>query len=163
MISFKNPFKKEEDSGFQLDEYSLPSLNDSSNPSQGIGNNNSDLPTLPENNSFNTGQTPSLNDETNPYNTGLNNSLPSSFESQTPQFNNSNLDNSSSNSLHNDISKAKMETIEAKLSLMDARQSAMEQKINMIYEMILNEVSPETKKKLKLKSMMDSLRDAENN
>jgi hypothetical protein len=173
MISL-NPFKKKEDDGFKLDEYSLPSLGDDSQTSN--SNTSSELPSLGESNAF--GNT-SMNSSNFGDNASSSNSFNPSYESQSqgipgisdpiPSSFNSTLVEShiqeqpqeiSNSSLHQDIAKAKMETIATKLELMEARQQSMDQKLEQIYQMLAMEISPETKKRLKIKSMMDSIKDS---
>ena len=55
---------------------------------------------------------------------------------------------------HKALSSSKLDTIEAKVTLIDARIMAMEQKIELMFQMISNEVSDETKRKYKVESMM---------
>lgn len=178
MISF-NPFKKKEDDGFKLDDYSLPSLGESmpaentqpsfdspnslpsldGSPQSGVDfpqKNNSSI----SNNSISSSQEiPSMatsNDMSVP---GISSSMPSSF---SPTDVNEEAQGSSpvKGDFSQDLTKAKLDTIATKIELMEARQQAMNQKIEQIYEMLAMEVSPETKKRLKIKSMMDNIRDS---
>ena len=137
-----NPFKKKEE-GFSLDDYSLPSL---SNSSQFDNSNKSFDPVSNLSDQELINQTPKFEE---------NNFSQSSFSNM--QNNNSNQ-NFSTESHSHDLTKAKLETIEAKVSLMDARMSSMEQKLELIYQMLSLEVSQDTKNKLKIDSMMQNIR-----
>lgn len=177
MISL-NPFKKKEDEGFKLDEYSLPSLGDDMSSSNTIPEN-SELPSLGDSNAFGSSGVDqnSMSFNSNPVSSDLSNSsnqtsfdtsgtpgitssLPSSFTSTPVESHTQMTPEAEGNaSLQQDIAKAKMETIATKIELIEARQHSMEQKLEQIYQMLAMEVSPETKKRLKIKSMMDSIKD----
>lgn len=166
MISL-NPFKKKEDDGFKLDEYSLPSLGE--NPvsqeqtSSSLSNSISSISPLPDSSSplpsLNSSSLPALDSSSDQQQgtPGISSPLPSSFDSKPIESHVEEVQDTSS--FHNDLTKAKLETIATKLELMEARQHAMDQKVEQIYQMIAMEVSPETKKRLKIKSMMDNLRE----
>ena len=138
-----NPFKKK-DEGFSLDDYSLPSLNNSINKNE---INNDNVSDLSDEQLIN--QTPKFEEN--------------SFS--TPAFNNSQYqnnfqeNNNNNNNNNNDLTKAKLETIETRVSLIDVRMSSIEQKLEMIYQMLSLEISDETKKKLKIQSMMDNIKE----
>lgn len=60
--------------------------------------------------------------------------------------------------LQADFSRAKLETIEAKVTLMDARLASIEQKIEFLSQLVMNGVSDETKRKFNVEQMMKGLR-----
>lgn len=150
-----NPFKKNDEKEFKLNEHDLPSLNDSpgigkssdfgisepnlagsSNSLGGLGSmNNSSSPPMPE---PSYGSIDSWNDASS---------------GKKPEMNNSN-----DGSTHNEISKSKLETIETKVTLIDTRLSSIEQKIELMYQLISSEVSEETKRKFKVNSMMKEIK-----
>ena len=171
-----NPFNKKKDE-FKLDDIKLPSLNDTSDsdfnlPStsndntNSFSNNNNDL-NLP-NNDFNMGSTPSedfsspnLESSNNvpdfnntPANSNINPMLQSNSSPIEPT---NNIDNNHNNQ-HQEITRAQIETMMSKLTLLDARQQNMEQKLDLVYQIILNEVSEDTKRKLNIDNMMNSIR-----
>jgi len=136
-----NPFKKKDD-GFKLDETSLPSLNDSNNISPSLNSNNLDVEeSFPE---------PSF---TNSSVISNNTVLGSSFSSQ-PNSINENINNN----LHNDLIKTKIDSLESKINLIEVKISNMDQKLETIYQLILNEVSEETRRKFKVDSMMKNIK-----
>jgi len=150
-----NPFKKKENS-FKLDEYSVPSLNESKN--QGFSNNGNlsssslgeEMPSnisnsgLPEssnqygviNNDIQTmNQANPIISGSNPINSGVG-----------PISNNSQTINSNSD----ELLKVKLDNLDNKLSLLENKFLNLEQKIDLIYNLILNEVSEETKRKISM-------------
>ncbi|MDA3855568.1 MAG: hypothetical protein PF569_04880 [Candidatus Woesearchaeota archaeon] len=175
-----NPFKKKENE-FKLDDYELPSLGDSTpnneelmqspfptNPSLETTqqNNPSEIPnsipsqTNSHENSFNeeeylkNGNTQAQQQFSNPY---MNTQLNTPQENQQQDYNNNNQ-NSNTQNLHNDITKAKLDSIESRVTLMDSKLSSIEQKLEILTKLIMEEVSEETKRKLKLDNMMDKVR-----
>jgi len=56
------------------------------------------------------------------------------------------------------ISKAKLEAMDSKVTLIDARLSSIEQKLELLTRLILEEVSDETKRKLNIQSMTKSFK-----
>jgi len=54
--------------------------------------------------------------------------------------------------------KTKIDSLESKTNLIEAKISNVENKLEMIYQILLEEISDETKKKLKLSSMMSKIR-----
>lgn len=166
-----NPFKKKDD-GFKLDDYSLPSLSESGD---GLPKNDlltasnlptGDLPNLdsnsPSSNPFsqdNSQQGKGPNSDLNPNTDNAFNSFnPMNNRISTPPTLPSASNSMNSDNFHNDIIKAKLETMESKISLMDARMANMEQKMEMIFQLIAAEVSDETKRKFKVKSMMNNIK-----
>lgn len=173
-MNFPNPFKKKEDD-FTLNEAELPSLSDSmsneSSPS-------SDFPSLPDigstpSSDLGSGYPPSsptpspeenvqglpgLSSQTNDFSSSP--SLPSSnpFDTSGSTSTPESSSGGANQDLHNEISRVKLETMDSKLVLMDARMAAMEQKLELIFQMISSEVSEETKRKLKVDSMMNKIR-----
>ena len=178
MISF-NPFKKKEDDGFKLDDYSLPSLGESmsaentqpsfdspnslpsldGSPQDGMSFPQESNSSIPNNNTLSSSQEiPSMDASNDISVPGISSPIPSSF---SPTDVNEEAQSSSPtiSDFSQDLTKAKLDTIATKMELMEARQQAMNQKIEQIYEMLAMEVSPETKKRLKVKSMMDSIKE----
>jgi hypothetical protein len=88
-------------------------------------------------------------------------STPSGIKSwNEPQTENkTSSENENNNDIHNQISKSKLDTIEAKVTLIDARIYSMEQKIELMFQMISSEVSEETRRKLKVDSMMKNIKE----
>jgi hypothetical protein len=153
-----NPFKKK-DTGFKLDESSLPSLSDikentpiaeniHTNSSPELNTNtNLNLPDLNTQNSMPIDETPiPVN---NPFETQNSFSGPMNLSEpqQTPIQN-----------MHNDIVKAKIDAMESKITLIDAKLSSIEQKLELLNKLILEEVSEDTKRKLKINSMMSNIK-----
>lgn len=129
-----NVFKKKENS-FSLDDYSLPNLNST----QSTSGNQTNLSNFSDSELIN--QTPKFEE--------------TSYSSPFNQYNQNNLNDVSSN---NDYNKAKIETMEAKISLIDAKISSIDNKLDVIYQILLNEISDETKRKMKLQNMMETLK-----
>jgi len=163
-MNFPNPFKKKEED-FTLNETELPSLSDSMPQSFDDNSNYSglDLPDLPSSPSM-----PSLDENVQPL-SGLS-SQTSSFGATQPEnpFATSSPSvpeqpvqqnqTGTNQDLHNEISRVKLETIDSKMILMDARLSAIEQKLELVFQMISSEVSEDTKRKLKVDSMMNRIK-----
>lgn len=151
-----NPFKKKEDYSFKLDDYSLPSLSESNTQSLDVGNEFS------PGNDFSSNQNQSNDFSMGNMNAG-NNFSTSSLASSNP-FPTQNTQpmmqetKSMDNNYHNDLSKAKLETIEAKTALIEARLSSMEHKLELIFQMLSHEVSDETRRKIKVDGMMNNFR-----
>lgn len=154
-----NPFKKKEDNEFKLDHMELPTIGDKNN----VGNENQvsepnlAVPQLPEMNSSNDNlalsnqgtdlsSNPTMDLNSNPF---ANNSIGN---------HNNETDLSANNNLHSEISKTKIDSLDSKVTLIDARLSNMEQKLEMIFQMISNEVSEDTKRKFKVDSMMKNIK-----
>jgi len=143
-----NPFKKK-DTGFNLDENPLPSLSDSSNfdsqnsPSLDSINSNTNSQI---DNSFDmsSSSTQVVNESTNPF-------------MQTPTTSNNSFNSNSNQDLHNDLIKTKIDSLEAKTNLIEAKISSMDQKLELIYKLLLEEVSEDTKRKFKVDSMMKNI------
>jgi len=170
-----NPFNKKKDE-FKLDDIKLPSLNDTSDsdfslPSSSnndLSLSNDNINSFSSNNDLNMSSTPS-NDFSSPNLTSNNNvpdfsSSPASSNINPMLQSNPSLDNNTNNTennsanQHQEITRAQIETMISKLTLLDARQQNMEQKLDLVYQIILNEVSEDTKRKLNIDSMMNSVR-----
>ena len=147
---FKNPFsKKNNDDGFQLDNYKIPSLADTNNKSS----NNSFSDKINENNNFDMAPPPEQPIPSYTNDTNLNGkdsylSKQSSFETMSQNLNSSSNNINKSGNDDIDLIKARIEGIEAKFVLMDAKISNVSQKLDIIYKILLEEVSEETKKKM---------------
>lgn len=167
-----------------MNDMELPSLGNNSNQ---FPENNSmgDMPQLPnldsenESDSTNLSNPQSNNFEQNIENTpGLSgmqemNSTPSF---QTPQnqpeinsnpnnpfTNESSVPNTStqtnqSQDLHNEISKAKLDTISSKMEVLEHRVSNIDNKLDLILKLIQAEVSTETKMKINIDEKMNQFR-----
>lgn len=147
-----NPFKKKkvEDNSYKLDEYSLPSISDQNKNSyeqtsqQGLSSTGTDAfnPTIPEH-----------RDSYDSYGSTTFQSgsamAPSSFESKQAYGN-------SSNSSNDEISRTKIEALEAKVSLIDAKLSTIDQKLEVIYQMLAAEISEDTRRRLNVQSMVEN-------
>jgi CCR4-NOT transcription complex subunit 7/8 len=178
-LSTLNPFKKKENE-FNLNESSLPSLgsNDNNRNNNNSSDFNSDLPPIPNSDFSNNNNNDFSQTENNDFNSFDDSSMTPSFSQPqpdsefkskfssdslvsepdlTPEINSSN-NNSHSSSHSQQLSNAQMETKLAKMNLIEMKLNSMESKIDMISQILLEEVSDETKKKLKLKSMMDRVR-----
>lgn len=161
-----NPFKKKED-GFSLDNYSLPTVKEQEKNQNPMGFDNS----LPNSNS-------NFGDMSSQSGTDNNSFLPpvqqpqqdqNSF-SQFPsndvnsQSNNFSQSNSRDPYVQQEISRTRLDTIEAKLSLIQSKMSNLENTLEKVYEMLSYEISDETKQKLNFKTLSSSARDKlENN
>jgi len=150
-----NPFKKKDD-GFKLEESSLPSLSESSDLNQ-----ESQVPNLESSTSFDSNPVQSGIDS-NPLGTpsvqpAINNSSPfNPIQDMTPS---ASMNNPSSNQdLHNDLIKTKIDSLDSRTALIEAKINSVDQKLNVIYQMLQAEISDETKKKLKLDSMMGRIK-----
>ena len=184
-MNFPNPFKKKEDKEFKLNQDELPSLgqNDDFNTSS----NNS----LSNNNMFNTSAFPA-SQPTSEYDSSssqgfesslssnnlnstevsedLNNSFSQSNAPQTDAFSlqpvssSSIPQNSSSSdsavSVHHDLNRSQMETTIAKITLLEAKLSSIEQKLDVVLKVLAEEVSEETQRKIKVKHMMDTIKNS---
>ena len=166
-----NPFKKKDDMDFKLNDTQLPSLSESSGDlpkSEGISEPNSSTPELPRlpslggsNNSVpNLSSPPKMASLTEAEDNGeLVGVAPNPIKSwENPDMTPQNEPSGSSGDHHKALSNSKLDTIEAKVTLIDARMMAMEQKIELIFQMISNEVSDETKRKYKVESMMKNFK-----
>ncbi len=177
-----NPFKKKDD--FNLDEMSLPSLSDIGNNSS--ANSLPDLNNLPNsndnsfdttNNEINSNMSGSLGnpneinssmgnptvnsnqEQTNPFADNLSSDNKfNALVNTTPTFSQNNQQLNQTDVIQTDIIKSKLESIEAKSQLTEVRLSTIEQKIEIIYQMLLNEISDDTKQKLNINNMMNSIR-----
>lgn len=156
-----NPFKKKDDfSSFKLDEESLPSMTEQNTGMSSYQNGSSDDYGMPNFDNVKTEQSFNSNPvSTNP--TSL--SAPSNpFASSSSPFTSSSMpvqsSNESNSSLHNDLAKAKLEMIESKVALIDAKIANMDHKIDMIYQLILSEVSDETKARFNVGNALNSLK-----
>jgi tRNA A-37 threonylcarbamoyl transferase component Bud32 len=111
-------------------------------------NNSSSLPTNPVSttpeNSFS-----ESNNFDNPFNNPQQNNQ---MQHQVEQ-------NNTNDNLHKDITKAKIETIESRITLIDAKLASIDQKLEIITKLIQEEVSEETKRKLNVQSMMGNIKD----
>lgn len=167
-------FKKKKEDDFSLNENSLPSLSDSHSIKNQHEMSNSDMPSFPPQNGSENSN--SLNSDssmsTSPIPEGIqqdvggfnmpksenNNSL---NNDTTPSFS-SNNDSIGVKNPHNEINdgviKAKLESVDNRTELIEARLSAMEQKLEFIYQMISHEVSDETKQKLKVRDMVNDIK-----
>ena len=158
------PFFKKKKENFSFDdEPNLPSLSDveSSEPPKNFDSNlgkelNHGLGELPKNAFVSTDDysDSSLEKENESFSSNMNSFGPSSYKKS------SNEDDSNKNSIPSDnrLLNAKIETIEAKLSLAQANIATIEHKIDMIYKMVVLEISDETRKTLRLNEMRDSLK-----
>lgn len=151
-----NPFKKK-DNEFKLDELELPSMSENNEESTNpiINGANLNNQTFPTQNSTETN--PMSSQEEFPVNNNPSPEFPNPFTNNNQNQNN-NQDNSQMQNIHNDIAKAKLESMDSKVTLIDARLSSIEQKLEILNKLILEEVSDETKKKLKIDSMMNKIK-----
>jgi hypothetical protein len=147
-----NPFKKKE-SEFKLDELELPSI--SENKEEPINS--------PETNTLNeapiTENDPTKMPQENfPINNEPSPQFPNPFVNNA-QTQDTSQSNPHMQNMHNDITKAKLDSMESKVTLIDARLSSIEQKLELLNKLILEEVSDETKRKLKVQSMMSNIKE----
>lgn len=152
-----NPFKRK-DNEFKLDDYSLPTLGDTHLSNDSKEKSFDDMG-ISSDSSFNFGS----NSSSHEFNSG--NSFggasessfhTNSFSTSSPKSSNNSLNDIQS--VNSDIIKAKLETLESKTTLIDARLANMEQKLELLNQLILAEVSDETKQKLNVQSMMNKIR-----
>ena len=151
-------FMKKHNKEFKLDEHSLPSMSDDlSTPSleDTLPLDSPAIPELPQ-------ETPSsdLGSPVTPIDTSMDSST--SFQNPiiggTPVSQEPITNNQDNSNLHNDIVKTKIDSLDAKVTLMEAKISNVEQKLEVIYQLILSEVSDETKRKIKVGIMMDTVK-----
>ena len=154
---FKLPLGKKKEDGFKLDDYSIPNMNNSNVAGENMSSSSSfdsGIDSSYQNsqfsNSFSQGQN-SPNSFQQPFS-----SAPSSFQQQN-QFVGGNSGYSSLGN-DNELIRVKIEAIESRLSLVDAKISSANQKIDEIHRILLAEISDETKRRLKVGDMMDSVR-----
>ncbi len=161
-MNFPNPFKKKEDREYKLNTTHLPSLSDmgTDKPQENPLNSPvSAMPTFGSSSSF--GSTSPITDK-HEYDTH-------DFSSSTPikslssgfnpePTNNSSNESNSDNSIHVEITKTKIDTLEAKITLIGAKLNNIEQKLELIFQMMENEVSEETRRKIRVDSMMNKIR-----
>ena len=153
-----NPFKKKDD-GFNLDETSLPSLSDS---------NNFEVPQSNTDSVNSTDLNPSISDFSQPtpienptvptdfpVSNPINSSMSQSAFSPSPQ---ESISINENQDLHNDLIKSKLSSLESKYQLMEAKLSNIEQKLDVIYSLLIEEVSDETKRKYSVNSMMKNIK-----
>ncbi|NQZ85853.1 MAG: hypothetical protein HRU03_09100 [Nanoarchaeales archaeon] len=177
-----NPFKKKEEDGFQMNDMELPSLGDMDSPTMPNSNNEPSNMQMPELGGLD--GTPSMPAQSDPMGMpnlesqddtldqtpgigGLNdsNSTPS-FETQpipiTPANEVSSVQSSSGTSeqqnLHNEVSKAKLDNIGTRMELLENKITKIDNKLDLILQLIQAEVSTETKMKLNMDAKMQQFR-----
>jgi len=148
-----NPFKKKKDD-FSLNDLTLPSLGD-------VNNNQPTEPSLDLNQSIsNPKESEIVNPNQNPFadNLSANNSF-NSLANTTPTFSNNNSNNNinSTSNLNEDLINTKIENTNAKLSLIDSKIDRVENKLDLIYRILLEEISDTTKQKLNIKNIESDL------
>lgn len=164
MVSFPNPFKKKDSGEFKLDDYSLPSISDSSSvPPLPDSNQESSTPNLPN-------PTPNVsdNDSLAPQASSQNN-MASQLSTTSPYLQNDDsydqipapakqmsMD-TDVNNIHNEVSRVKIDSMEAKINLIEARMTNLDHKVDLIIEMLKNEISDETRRKLRIDSAKEKL------
>ena len=162
-MNLPNPFKRKEDKEYKLNTAHLPSLSDmgADKPQDNPSNPPvSAMPTFGSSNSF--GNSSSFsgmheNDAHDFSSTMPIKSLSSGYMSESIN-NNSNKGNSDNSNIHAEIIKTKIDTLEAKITLIEARLSNIEQKLELIFQMMKNEVSEETRRKIRVDSMMNRIK-----
>lgn len=82
----------------------------------------------------------------------------SQMTSSRVSSNQNNLFDVNPSSLHDEVSRVKIDSIESKVQLMDAKISNVDNKLNLILKILENEISDETKKRLRLDEMVDSFK-----
>lgn len=155
-LSNLNPFKKKEE--FSLNDSSLPSMTEMSSPSS-FGSSNNDFSKVPslgdENTSFDSNSL-----ENNSENFSMNNEsdMTPKFSSPEPMVPKEEIVgepvNTGSSSHAQQLNAAQMETTLAKVTLIEARLNSIDSKLDILTKLILEEVSEDTKRKLKVDSMM---------
>ncbi|MFW5704921.1 MAG: hypothetical protein ACOCXG_03675 [Nanoarchaeota archaeon] len=177
--------KKKKDNGFELDNETLPSLSEqqgNSNPQQpsttsssstdsSMGNGASSLPELPElpkQGNFpqdeysnhadadllrEAEKTPPMQSMNN---SGFQNPFEQEMNSQQSQMPQNGV--AGGKDFNSELLKTKIDSMENHLNLLDAKFSNLDKKLEVIYQMIAAEVSDETKKRLRIKSMMDEVK-----
>lgn len=153
---FNNPFKKKE-AGFKLDDYSVPSMsevNNSSNATTGLSTNTP--PNFDSNASLS-----SVSNNTSSFDSGFDTG-PSSMYSQSMGESGiipsqSQYDDGSGD-VKMGIVKEKIEIIGAKMELLDSKMTNIEQKLDFIYNVLMHEISDDTKRKVSTQNMMNSAR-----
>jgi hypothetical protein len=173
--------KKKEDDGFKLDESKLPSLSDTNSnapfPEENIPPT-SDLPQTPapvnpqddpfavpddhpDRDLYNQARdyTPesAMTRAGNPTNLGAspNSNFMPNQQQKMPEAQDG---NQQVTNLHPELLMAKIESMESRMTLLDAKISNQNQKLELIYQLIMNEVSEDTKRKLKVQSMAQDIK-----
>lgn len=146
-----NPFKKKEE--FSLSNDSLPSLSDiGSSPFSSTDN---DLPSLGSSSDFSAPPTLGDNDSSQ----FSESNLTPSFAKPEPMVPKEEISMNTPNESHSArLNNAQMETTLAKVTLIDARLNSIESKLDILTKLILEEVSDDTKRKLKVDSMMSNFK-----
>ena len=159
-----NPFKKKDDLGsFKLDEESLPSVTEQNGGTPATPTSSGDDLGMPNFDNMKTeqsfGSSPigtnpsSPGAPTNPFAAASSN--PFASQSSVPLDNQVQQQN---DDLHKDLTKAKLEMIESKVALLDSKVTNMDAKLDKIYQLILCEVSDETKARLNVGDALNSLK-----
>lgn len=154
MVSL-NPFKKKEDNSYSLDQQQLPSLSQLDSSQQSQSQSNLSQPNTPSGNLSSQPQ----QDFSNPFQQNTSSmqpqdlSQPSSMEGTKPQ------QSQDESNYHHDYSKAKLDSIDSKVALLEAKFSSLEQKMDTLIAMVSEEVSEETKAKLQKSSIQNTLRE----
>lgn len=172
-----NPFKKKNNE-FKLDDYDVKSMSENNNydsSSSNMDNSSQNFSPTSEENQLNSQNSfASTMPNSNPENQtmgGQASSFPSVSSSsfsgpiETPRTSqsfsggfDSNPSSMGMNNSSNDLINAKLEGIENKMALTDAKIANIEHKLNIIYNILMAEVSDQTKQKFSVNSMMDSVR-----
>ena len=161
-MNILNPFKKKEDKEYKLNTTNLPSLSDMGTDKPQDNLSSPSVPAMPTfGSSSSLGSTPSFpnmreNDAHDFSSATPIKSLNSGFKPE-PIKNSSNESNSD-NSIHAEIIKTKIDMLEVKITLIEARLSNIEQKLELIFRMMENEVSEETRRKIRVDSMMNKIK-----
>ncbi len=140
-----NPFKKE-DKGFNLDNIKLPSLNEMEDSNKSFfTNTNENKPIMQSvsNNNENIQTNPSFS---NPF------SMQNNLEQQ-PNMSKNPFEQPQKQDLSSELIKGKIELIENKIEIIQTNMISLNAKMDMIYNMLLCEVSEETKQKLNLNNI----------
>jgi hypothetical protein len=168
-------FTKKKDKDYNLDNETLPSLSDMDKGNignnQGIATNNinnpfpntnetvednlmpkSDYDMLNSNNNLNSNSSENF---PNSFSNNINSN--STFEPKITDTNTTNTSIHNNSNIDLDLIKAKIDNIESKFNLYEARLSNMENKLDMIYKILVEEMSDETKKKLAINSAKDKI------
>ncbi len=148
-----NPFKKKE-SEYKLDDYSIPSLSETKNSTSEqltpLENPFEESPSLP--------QLPNQSPQ-NDFSMGQNNFNGMQSPSSNPfiQAHEASQQITNQNNQTENMSTAKLELIETKIALMETKFQTIESKLDIIIKLIESEVSDETKKRLNVSRILESM------
>lgn len=149
---FNSGFFRKKDNKFSLDEHSLPSLSE-------IEPKPSSSSAFPSDDSLAPQQEQPKDDySSTPPMASFSNQGFGNQSLSTPVSNSNTPFRDDSKSIHEEVSRAKLDTMEAKMALMEARLAGIEQRLDIVMQILKYEMSDETKKKMSMDHMRDSFK-----